>query len=146
MGGIDEAALDRLALVTELTRRIRVRASLEDISALSEFTPSFLWLLRDFYYDLEYKGVKQAPRDYLETALMPTPGKGPAVELKNMIRESIKSLFPDRDCVTLVRPVTDEEALRNLATLPREHLRPEFVEVGSSTGWEGERLGRWCLS
>ncbi len=27
MGGIDEAALDRLALVTELTRRIRVRTS-----------------------------------------------------------------------------------------------------------------------
>ena len=27
MGGIDEAALDRLALVTELTRRIRVHGS-----------------------------------------------------------------------------------------------------------------------
>ncbi|GIL52651.1 hypothetical protein Vafri_8448 [Volvox africanus] len=176
MGGIDEAALDRLALVTELTRRIRVRTTggaaavvngegtpapangskkkqdpdggnggkkkeadggskkkmepdggLEDISALSEFTPSFMWLLRDFYYDLEDKGVKQSARDYLETALMPTPGKGQAVELKNMIRESIKALFPDRDCVTLVRPVTDEEALRNLATLPHDQLRPEFA-------------------
>ncbi|GFR48846.1 hypothetical protein Agub_g10799 [Astrephomene gubernaculifera] len=173
MGGIDEAALDRLALVTELTRRIRVRTSggrtptsssggaepgtssggaagggggggsggkkgqaaaaaapepLEDISALSEFTPSFMWLLRDFYYDLQDNGVKQSARDYLETALMPTPGKGPAVEAKNAIRESIKSLFPDRDCVTLVRPVTEEEALRNLESLPHEQLRPEFVQ------------------
>ncbi|GLC47864.1 hypothetical protein PLESTB_000033800 [Pleodorina starrii] len=181
MGGIDEAALDRLALVTELTRRIRVRTSpgaaaaaattgdataqvstnggkkkdaegtgfsrrkqesdggskkktaeseggLEDTSALSEFTPSFMWLLRDFYYDLEDKGVRKSPRDYLETALMPTPGKGPAVETKNMIRESIKSLFPDRDCVTLVRPVADEEALRNLAVLPADQLRPEFAQ------------------
>ncbi|PNW72241.1 hypothetical protein CHLRE_16g676200v5 [Chlamydomonas reinhardtii] len=184
MGGIDEAALDRLALVTELTRRIRVHGSpvagsgggaaeapaaaevektekkkgkgkgseaspnggagtgaggsgggaagsalLEEVSALSEFTPSFMWLLRDFYYDLEGEhGVKQSPRDYLETALMPTAGSGPAVEAKNMIRESIKSLFKERECVTLVRPVSDEEALRNLDKLPEEELRPEFVE------------------
>lgn len=31
--------------------------------------------------------------------------------------------------MTLVRPVTDEEALRNLATLPADQLRPEFVQV-----------------
>ncbi|KAG2453890.1 hypothetical protein HYH02_002096 [Chlamydomonas schloesseri] len=138
MGGIDEAALDRLALVTELTRRIRVHGAaaaggggglLEEVSALSEFTPSFMWLLRDFYYDLEGEhGVKQSPRDYLETALMPTAGSGPAVEAKNTIRESIKSLFKERDCVTLVRPVADEAALRNLDTLPEDQLRPEFAE------------------
>ncbi|KAG2434077.1 hypothetical protein HXX76_007805 [Chlamydomonas incerta] len=183
MGGIDEAALDRLALVTELTRRIRVHGSaaaaaasnggaaaeaapaaegdktekkkgkgkgpeapspvqhgassdgaaggamLQEVSSLSEFTPSFMWLLRDFYYDLEGEhGVKQSPRDYLETALMPTAGSGPAVEAKNMIRESIKCLFKERECVTLVRPVSDEAALRRLDTLPEEQLRPEFVE------------------
>lgn len=53
------------------------------------------------------------------------------------IRESIKSLFPDRDCFTLVRPVADEAALRGLGTLPREELRPEFVQVGSGV------QGRW---
>ena len=42
-------------------------------------------------------------KDYLETALLPVPGSGASVEAKNSIRSSIKSLFPDRDCVTLVR-------------------------------------------
>lgn len=48
-------------------------------------------------------------RDYLETALMPVAGAGLAVEAKNGIRASIKSLFPDRDCATLVRPMHEEE-------------------------------------
>lgn len=39
---------------------------------------------------------------------MPVGGVGAAVEAKNAIRTSIKSLFPDRDCATLVRPMHDE--------------------------------------
>jgi hypothetical protein len=39
---------------------------------------------------------------------MPVGGLGAAVEAKNAIRTSIKSLFPDRDCATLVRPMHDE--------------------------------------
>lgn len=48
MGGIDEAALDRLSLVTEMTKHIRVRASQGQTSAaeLGQFSPLFLWLLR----------------------------------------------------------------------------------------------------
>jgi hypothetical protein len=50
MGSIDEAALDRLSLVTELTRHIRVRATSapgsEDSRELGGFNPTFLWLLR----------------------------------------------------------------------------------------------------
>lgn len=42
------------------------------------------------------------------------------------IRESIKSLFPDRDCFTLVRPVNDEEQLAALDSLPPSQMRPEF--------------------
>jgi len=38
----------------------------------------------------------------LETALQATPGSSAAVEAKNQIRASIKDLFPDRDCFTLV--------------------------------------------
>ena len=52
--------------------------------------------------------VQFSARDYLETALMPVGGAGPAVEAKNAIRSSIKGLFPDRDCATLVRPMHDE--------------------------------------
>ena len=48
MGGIDEAALDRLSLVTEMTKHIRVRASGGKTSAseLGQFAPIFVWLLR----------------------------------------------------------------------------------------------------
>ncbi|KAL4859356.1 Guanylate-binding protein 5 [Chlorella vulgaris] len=131
MGGIDEAALDRLSLVTEMTKHVRVRAAgssggEEDSAELATFTPAFLWLLRDFYLRLEEEGRQVSPRDYLETALQPLQGTGRAVESKNQIRESIKALFPDRDCFTLVRPVTDEEQLAELDSMPTASMRPEF--------------------
>jgi len=129
MGGIDESALDRLSLVTEMTKHIRVRAGQGDDASLGEFTPAFLWLLRDFYLKLEEEeGRKISARDYLETALAPVAGEGPSVKAKNDIRASIKSLFPDRDCYALVRPMNDEKALANLDNVPKDQLRPEFRE------------------
>ena len=48
IGGIDEAALDRLSLVTEMTKLIRVRANggRSTASELGQFSPIFIWLLR----------------------------------------------------------------------------------------------------
>jgi hypothetical protein len=50
MGGIDEVALDKLILVTEITEHVRVRASSSSkgslASELGQFSPLFLWLLR----------------------------------------------------------------------------------------------------
>lgn len=48
MNGIDEAALDNLSLVTEMTKHIRVRASQNTASTneLGQFAPLFVWLLR----------------------------------------------------------------------------------------------------
>ncbi|KAK9798122.1 hypothetical protein WJX73_001407 [Symbiochloris irregularis] len=129
MGGIDEAALDRLSLVTEMTRHIRVKAgAASGESELADFTPSFLWLLRDFYLTLEEEGRKITPREYLETALRHLNGTGAAVDAKNQIRESIKALFPNRDCFSLVRPHNDERQLAQLEALPPQQLRPEFRE------------------
>lgn len=128
MGGIDESALDRLSLVTEMTKHIRVKAGKGDDDALGEFTPSFLWLLRDFYLKLEENGRKITAKDYLETALMAVEGEGASVKAKNEIRSSIKSLFPDRDCFSLVRPMNDELQLANLDSVPRSQLRPEFSQ------------------
>jgi hypothetical protein len=50
------------------------------------------------------------------------------------IRESIKALFPDRDCFTLVRPVTDEEQLAELDSMPTASMRPEFRWAGWLVG------------
>lgn len=41
-----------------------------------------------------------------------------AIEAKNQIRASIRALFPNRKCFTLVRPAADEHTLRHLGQLP----------------------------
>ena len=40
----------------------------------------------------------------------------------------MKSFFKERDCCTMIRPLTKEDQLQNLADLPLDALRPEFVE------------------
>ncbi|CAG9467408.1 unnamed protein product [Pedinophyceae sp. YPF-701] len=130
MGGIDEAAIDRLSLVTEMTKHIRVRAHDGDANEhdLQQFTPSFLWLLRDFYLELTQEdGSEMSAREYLERALRNAPGASAAVASKNRIRDSIRALFPDRDCFTLVRPVSDERKLTKLEQMDTRDLRPEFL-------------------
>ncbi|KAF6157569.1 hypothetical protein GIB67_004939 [Kingdonia uniflora] len=128
MGGIDEAALDRLSLVTEMTKHIRVKASEGRTSAteLGQFSPIFVWLLRDFYLDLTEDNRKITPRDYLELALRPVQGGGKDIAAKNEIRESIQALFPDRECFTLVRPLNNEKELQQLDQVTLVTLRPEF--------------------
>ncbi|XP_022723463.1 guanylate-binding protein 6-like isoform X2 [Durio zibethinus] len=90
MGGIDEAALDRLSLVTQMTKHIRVKAGGRTTTAseLGQFSPIFVWLLR--------------------------------------IRDSIRALFPDRECFTLVRPLNNENDLKRLDQISLDKLRPEF--------------------
>ncbi|CDO99475.1 unnamed protein product [Coffea canephora] len=128
MGGIDEAALDRLSLVTEMTKHIRVRASGTGSTAseLGQFSPIFVWLLRDFYLDLVEDNRKITPRDYLELALRPVQGGARDITTKNEIRESIRALFPDRECFTLVRPLSNENDLQRLDQIALDKLRPEF--------------------
>ena len=148
MGGIDETALDRLSLVTEMTKHIAVKADSgaegeavdlptprgrRQLSEIGAFSPSFIWLLRDFYLDLEdedMNGVTReiTPGSYLEMALCNMAGEGEAIESKNSIRESIRGLFPERECCALVRPMMDEKKLRKLNEVPMEELRPEFTE------------------
>ncbi|XP_056175635.1 uncharacterized protein LOC115686600 isoform X2 [Syzygium oleosum] len=128
MGGIDEAALDRLSLVTQMTKHIRVRASggKSSASELGQFSPIFIWLLRDFYLDLVEDNRRITPRDYLELALRPVQGTGRDIGAKNEIRDSIRALFPDRECFTLVRPLNNENDLQRLDQISMDKLRPEF--------------------
>ncbi|KAJ6707110.1 GUANYLATE BINDING PROTEIN [Salix viminalis] len=128
MGGIDEAALDRLSLVTQMTKHIRVRASggRSSASELGQFSPIFVWLLRDFYLDLVEDNKRITPRDYLELALRPVQGSGKDIAAKNEIRDSIRALFPDRECFPLVRPLNNENDLQRLDQISLDKLRPEF--------------------
>ena len=59
--------------------------------------------------------------------LQPVPGFTEQIEAKNRIRRMLTHFFPERDCFTMVRPVTDESLLQKLSSTPSEQLRPEFV-------------------
>ncbi|CAL0334422.1 unnamed protein product [Lupinus luteus] len=128
MGAIDESSLDRLSLVTQMTKHIRVRASggRSTASELGQFSPIFVWLLRDFYLNLAEDNRRITPRDYLEIALRPVEGSGRDIAAKNEIRDSVRALFPDRECFTLVRPLNNENDLQRLEQISLEKLRPEF--------------------
>ncbi|CAI5470605.1 unnamed protein product [Closterium sp. Yama58-4] len=158
MGGIDESSLDRLSMVTEMAKHIQVRANTAGAAGgpgagaaagsssatqeLGLFSPVFFWLLRDFYFDLTEDGRVITPRDYLETALQSMAEGSESARAKNQsmaegslsargknqIRESIRSLFPDRDCFALVRPISNERLLQKLDHLPMDQLRPEFKQ------------------
>ena len=130
VGVIDGDAINRLNLVVNLTKHIHVRShSDSDDSGMefNQFFPNFLWVVRDFGVRLERNGVRMTARDYLEDALKPEAGVTEATEQKNAVRMLLRNFFPDRDCVTMVRPVTDEKLLNRLATVPLDDLRPEFV-------------------
>jgi hypothetical protein len=48
------------------------------------------------------------------------------IRSKNEIRESIKQVFPQRECFALVRPADDEAVLRSLDSADPMTLRPAF--------------------
>ena len=50
-------------------------------------------------------------KEYLEKALNPQKGFSDGVESKNRIRRMLKSFFKERDCCTMIRPLTKEENL-----------------------------------
>ncbi|KAK9267262.1 hypothetical protein L1049_009684 [Liquidambar formosana] len=121
MGGIDEAALDRLSLVTQVTRHIRVRASGGKTTSFRNWA-----VFPNFCLASKEDDRRITPRDYLELALRPVQGSGKDIASKNEIRDSIRALFPDRECFTLVRPLNTESDLQRLDQISLDKLRPEF--------------------
>ena len=55
-------------------------------------------------------------------------GFSEGVEVKNRIRRMLLAFFPNRDCVTLKRPVEDESKLQTLDDAEWADFRPEFVD------------------
>jgi hypothetical protein len=126
-GVIDGNAIDDLSLVVNLTKMIHVKSQEDDATdSLHEYFPNFLWVVRDFTLQLEEKGKKISSRQYLENALTQQGGFSEAAAKKNQIRMMISNFFRERDCVTMVRPMVDEDKLRDLNSTPFEDLRPEF--------------------
>ena len=94
-----------------------------------QFFPSFLWVVRDFTLQLvDDNNAPISAKAYLDRALRPMHGFSEGVEIKNRIRRMLTAFFPERDCVTLKRPVEDETMLQTLDQADWSAFRPEFVE------------------
>lgn len=131
VGSIDENALNNISLIINLTKNLQIRASDSeiDVEELSNYFPSFLWVLRDFSLQLlDLSGNTITTKEYLENALQPQKGTSDSVEAKNRVRKLLKHFFRDRDCFALVRPSEDEGTLQNLQNTGPEMLRPEFIK------------------
>lgn len=89
--------------------------------------PAFLWVLRDFALELhDEAGEPMSAREYLEQSLAQQSSFSTDAQARNRVRRSLTGFFKRRDCVTLVRPVDDEEELANVDCLPESSLREAF--------------------
>ena len=83
-----------------------------DPDEVSQYFPSFLWVVRDFSLKLlDQFGNQINSKEYLENALKEQKGSSDNIEKKNRIRRLILNFFKDRDCYTMVRPTEEERDL-----------------------------------
>ena len=133
MGSIDETAIQNLNLVVNLTKHIHLKSNSnhEDVDSdeYSQYFPSFMWIVRDFTLQLvDEEDENINSNQYLEKALEEQKGFSDKIEEKNRIRRLLKSFFKERQCYTMIRPVTNEELLQNLEQVEEEKFRPDFVD------------------
>ncbi|KAM3128779.1 hypothetical protein pb186bvf_019127 [Paramecium bursaria] len=133
-GCIDEQSISQLQLTTTLAKSIQVQEAHQNDQVGNEgllgyFTPKFIWILRDFVLELEDKNKRKiSPKEYLENALHDDSAYVRTNENNKKIRKSLLQFFKDRDCFTMIRPISDEDQLRQLNKLPIQQLRKEFQQ------------------
>jgi len=80
VGSIDENAIQNLSLVVNLTKHIQLKSEGMDEDGVdpdevSNYFPSFYWVVRDFSLQLQdTEGKAISSREYLEKALAPQAG------------------------------------------------------------------------
>lgn len=133
MGSIDEAAISNLSFVAQLSNHIRISGSAEQQDESVNFNkifPTFLWVIRDFALDLvDEDGDSMSELQYLNRALNQVKGFDKQTVERNRIRSMLSSFFSHRQCLTLVRPCSDEGALQQIDNVPFDELRPEFQKA-----------------
>lgn len=68
-----------------------------------------MWVVRDFALQLvDEHGDKLTSKEYLERALNE---RGATDDQKNEVRRALKRYFKERECCTMIRPLTNEEEL-----------------------------------
>ena len=126
MGTIDESSIQSLSFIVNITKNIQQKNGNKDFA---KYLPAFMWVIRDFSLQLKNReGNPITSKEYLEYSLEMQPGTSEFIVNKNQIRKMVKEYFPNRDCVTLVRPLLEEGNLQKLERTPASKLRKEFIE------------------
>ncbi|CAI5781045.1 guanylate-binding protein 1-like [Podarcis lilfordi] len=139
IGTIDQNALENLHYVTELTKKIKAKASPgedteeENSAEFIRFFPDFIWAVRDFTLQLKIDGHPVTEDGYLEEALRLQKGDTEQIQKFNMPKSCIRKFFPSRKCFTFDRP-TSRKKLSRLEELEEDDLEEDFLEP----------VGRFC--
>ena len=124
---IDEHGINELSLAAHLSNAITTNSNIDKDELLTELSPKFIWIIRDFTLEKIHPetGEEISSKEYLELCLKNKRcGKG--CNDNNVIRQNIIKFFPERDCVTLIRPVDSEDDLKKLNMIPYNNLKPEI--------------------
>jgi len=123
---IDEHGISELSLAAHLSNAITTNSDINKDELLTQLAPNFIWIIRDFTLDKVHPetGEEITSKEYLELCLKNKRVRGG--QDNNIIRQNIIKFFPERDCVTLIRPVDDESDLKRLNDIPFNNLKPQF--------------------
>ena len=124
---IDEHGINELSLAAHLSQAITTNSNIDKDELLTELSPKFIWIIRDFTLEKVHPetGEEITSKEYMELCLK-NKRSGKNSNDNNVIRQNIIKFFPERDCVTLIRPVESEEDLKRLTKIPYNNLKPEF--------------------
>jgi hypothetical protein len=124
---IDEHGINELSLAAHLSNAITTNSNIDKDELLTELSPKFIWIIRDFTLEKIHPetGEEISSKEYLELCLK-NKRCGKSCNDNNVIRQNIIKFFPERDCVTLIRPVDSEDDLKKLNMIPYNNLKPEF--------------------
>ena len=128
-GNIDERSIGDLALAAHISNTVATNVMEDKEKMLNQLAPKFIWVLRDFVLDKidPETGKEISSNEYLEICLRNKLLNKNGIGMENnLIRENIIKYFKERECVTLPRPVDQEEDLHKLDEIPFDKLKPNF--------------------
>ena len=128
-GNIDERSIGDLALAAHISNTVATNVMEDKEMMLNQLAPKFIWVLRDFVLDKidPETGKEISSNEYLEICLRNKLLNKNGIGMENnLIRENIIKYFKERECVTLPRPVDQEEDLHKLDEIPFDKLKPNF--------------------
>ena len=103
-----------------MSKHIQIRSKAKDDTDFDWYFPDFVYVLRDFFLDLEIDGREVTSDEYLEHALGMKKGANKNLQTFNKIRECIRTYFRKRKCFTFVVPVMDKKKMKCLDEVSEE--------------------------